>query len=542
MRVGFSKRSDTLIGLFLVLAFCFVGLLTLDNYGLTYDETWHLFAGDRYFRYWMTFDRSLTDFSRPHPSDNQPDGHPIFDRRDNEPRPAVADTLSGLSCWLLFAKLRWLDPVDAHHLPIILMAGGTLAVVYALGRQAIGRPAAIFATLALGLSPRFLAHAHFNIKDVPKAFFFSLTIWAFWKATTRRDWRWMLGSAVLFGLALGTRINAVLIPFVVAPWLVTVLLGREMRQSPPPRWWWAALLAYPFIAGITWIVTWPPMLVAPVDTMKDFVSYWLWLGSGAWSLDTWSPYGVLYATIVTPLVVLLPSFVGLTTAVRELRRDSQRIGLLLLLWAGVPILRTALPRATNYDGIRQFIEFLPAFCLLAGLGVQRMLEALESSLRRPLSQSVLLGLLGLVFLPILIKIAQIHPHELAYFNPLIGGLPGAQRLNIPQSTDYWGSSHRQGIAWLNANAEPGARLYVGDGNINMVRPVAHIWLREDITLLTSDIPGEEASEPTYIAHVTRPELYDSINRYCEENLSPVYSIRVEVGQWPVEAQVTEIAP
>lgn len=165
-------NSDRVIALILVLAFCLAGLLTLDDYGLTFDETWHLFTADRYFRFWMTFDRSLLDFSRPHPTDNQPDSHPLFERRNNEPRPAVANTLYGLSCWLFSDKLQWLDPVDAYHLPVILMAGGTLAVVYAMGREAIGQTAAFFATLALGLSPRFLAHAHFNIKDTPKTFLF----------------------------------------------------------------------------------------------------------------------------------------------------------------------------------------------------------------------------------------------------------------------------------------------------------------------------------------------------------------------------------
>jgi len=536
------NRSDKAIAWALVLIFCIVGLLTIDDYGLTFDETWHLFTADRYFRFWTTFDRTLLDFSQPHPTDEQPASHPVFERRNNEPRPAVANTLYGLSGWLFADKLGWLDPVDAYHLPVILMAGGTLAVVYGMGRAAIGQPAAFFATLALGLSPRFLAHAHFNIKDTPKTFFFALTIWAFWKASVRRDWRWMMGSAVFFGLAFGTRVNAVLIPVIVVPWLAVLLLSREGRRSPRPRGWWAALLAYPIVAGVTWVVTWPPMLVAPLDTVKGFIHHWLFLGFGAYCLDTWSPYGPLYIAITTPLVVLLPALIGILTAVRETGRDPQRTGLLLLLWAGVPVLRTALPRATNYDGIRQFMEFLPALCLLAGLGAQRMVEALKASLRHPIPRWATSCALGLAFLPILIKVIQIHPYELTYFNPLIGGLAGAQRLNIPDATDYWGSTHRQGLAWLNANAEPGAQLYISDGNTNMVVPVCHIWLRADITLLTPETLDRAAPDALYVAHVTRPRWYDAINLYCEENLEPVYSIRVddtpiynifhlEAGQW-----------
>lgn len=525
MRAESGTRLDVVVCSILVVVFCLVGLLTLDDYGLTFDETWHLFAGDRYFRFWMTFDSSLMDFSRSHPMDNQPEGHPAFDRLDDEPRPAVANTLSALGCWLFFVRLRWLDPVDAHHLPIVLMAGGTLAVVYALGREVIGRPAAIFATFALGLSPRFLAHAHFNVKDVPKTFFFSLTIWTFWKATCRRDWRWMLGSALFFGLALGTRVNAVLIPFVAVPWLVAVLMGRDARIHSPPRSWWASLCAYPVVASATWVLTWPLMLVAPLDTLKGFIGHWLWMGVGGHSLATWSPYGVMYIVVTTPPVVLFLGLLGAVVAGRDMLRDTRRGGLLLLLWAAVPVLRTALPRATNYDGIRQFIEFLPAFCLLAGLAAQRLLEALETSLRRSVPRVAQLILLGLAFVPVLFRVVQIHPYELVYFNALVGGLPGAQRLGIPQAMDYWGSSHRQGIAWLNANAEPGARLYISESNANMVLPVRDIWLREDITVLTSDSLG--TGEPVYVAHITRPGFYDSLDRRCEEHLEPVYSIRVE---------------
>jgi len=522
-----GASSDRLIASILVLTFCLAGLLTLDHYGLTFDETWHLFTADRYFRFWVTFDRTLLDFSQPHPADNQPVNHPVFERRDNEPRSAVANTLYGLSYWLLSSTLHWLDPVDAYHLPVILMAGGTLAVVYVMGKEAIGQTAAFFATLALGLSPRFLAHAHFNIKDTPKTLFFSLTIWAFWRASVHRDWQWMLGSAAMCGLAFGTRVNAVLIAPIVLPWLVVLLLSQGRPRPPASHRWWAALCGYPFVASIIWVVTWPLMFVAPLDTLKSFIDHWLFLGFGAHCLSTWSPYGILYIVTTTPLVILLPSLIGIVTAVREIRSNPRRTGLLLILWASVPVLRTALPRATNYDGIRQFMEFLPALCLLAGLGAQRLVEALKLSLRQTMPQSVTLGVLGLAFLPILTKVIQIHPHELAYFNPLVGGLAGARRLNIPDATDYWGSSHRQGIAWLNANAEPGAQLYVNDGNTNMVMPVSHIWLREDITLLTPDTLGQELPVPLYVAHVARPRWYDQIDLYCEENLEPVYSIRVD---------------
>ena len=59
MHVGLEDRLDTVIPCLLVLTFCLAGLLTLNHYGLTFDETWHLLAGERYLSFWTTLDRSL---------------------------------------------------------------------------------------------------------------------------------------------------------------------------------------------------------------------------------------------------------------------------------------------------------------------------------------------------------------------------------------------------------------------------------------------------------------------------------------------------
>ena len=525
VQVDTIEQRDIVILCLLIFVFCLVGLMTLSHYGLTFDETWLLLAGERYLHFWATFDSSLLDFSQHHPADYRLPDHPRFDLRDNEPFPAVATTLSAGSCWLFFSRLGWLDPVDAHHLPVLLMGAGTLVVVYLLGREAIGRRAAVFATLALSLAPRFIAHSHFNIKDVPKTFFFSLAIWTFWRATTRRSWHWMVAAGVVFGLALGTRINAVLIPVILVPWLA-VCLWRD-RSRPATRRWWTALLAYPLLAAAAWAFTSPLMVTAPLDTLGDYVAHWTWLGFGSVSLSTWSPYALIYVTVVTPPFAFLLATLGIVVGVRELGEDPRWSRLLLLLWVAIPLLRTALPNATNYDGIRQFLEFLPAFCLLGGLGAQRLLEALEGTLHRCLPEGVAMAIIGCAFVPILIRIIQIHPHELAYFNAFVGGLPGAQKLNLPDATDYWGSSQRHGIAWLNTNAELGASLYLGEGNINMVKPVSNVWLRDDITLLQEDTLDENVPTPVYVSHITRPVFYDTIDHYCDQNMDPVHAVTVD---------------
>ena len=48
--------------------------------------------------------------------------------------------------------------------------------------------------------------------------------------------------------------------------------------------------------------------------------------------------------------------------------------LFLIVWVAVPVGRVTMPGMLNFDGIRHFIEFYPALCVLAGLGLSRIMD------------------------------------------------------------------------------------------------------------------------------------------------------------------------
>ena len=59
---------------------------------------------------------------------------------------------------------------------------------------------------------------------------------------------------------------------------------------------------------------------------------------------------------------------------------------------------------------------------------------------------------------------QLHPHQVVYFNALVGGLPGAYG---NYETDYWGNSYREAVSLLvdkieseTTAAPPPYRVYV----------------------------------------------------------------------------------
>jgi hypothetical protein len=118
-------------------------------------------------------------------------------------------------------------------------------------------------------------------------------------------------------------------------------------------------------------------------------------------------------------------------------------------------------RIPVYDGERLFVHVFPAWAMLIGLGFGQLWKR-WGSLR--FGRYVIAGFLvtqcyGLVIL---------HPFGLSYYNLLIGGLPGAQRLGLELT--YWSDAvDRVLLTRLAAAIRPGASaalaptLYRGQG-------------------------------------------------------------------------------
>ena len=74
-----------------------------------------------------------------------------------------------------------------------------------------------------------------------------------------------------------------------------------------------------------------------------------------------------------------------------------------------------------------------------------------------------------------------HPHQIAYWNALVGGTSGAFESGLPQAGDYWALGYRQGLRWLQENAERDSFLAVPLVE-HAVLAVAQTRLRSDIEL------------------------------------------------------------
>jgi hypothetical protein len=181
---------------------------------------------------------------------------------------------------------------------------------------------------------------------------------------------------------------------------------------------------------------------------------------------------------------------------------------------------------------------VPALAIVAGLGAGWLCEGVQAlAARRRLAPAwglvVSLILLGLLLQGMLRWDVRAHPNELVYYSPLVGRLAGAQARGLPDATDYWGNSYRQGMDWLNANvADREPALIVGVAE-HIVFYSFQVSLDRRIRLepRAKLAPAELAKidRPVYLMYITRPGWYPAEVRDYDARLQPVHQITVDGG-------------
>jgi hypothetical protein len=157
---------------------------------------------------------------------------------------------------------------------------------------------------------------------------------------------------------------------------------------------------------------------------------------------------------------------------------------------------------------------------LAALGFHSILSAWERipvrtlRFRRGIS---MIAVVATVFYLMTI-VVRYHPYQLSYYNELIGGAKGAfGKFDL----DYWGSSQKQAIQWVNQNAPQGATVHVV-----MIPDVAAKYIRADL-LPKLNTQGFDGSD--YVVFLNRQSFFYRYF-YSYEYLNyhkPVYTVSVD---------------
>ncbi len=476
------------------------GFASLRQYNVTWDEALgDLFFGQRYFSYFTTFDSRYLDFKAdPYPAAFRPDlSMSPFRLRPWEHYP-VASTLATATSRLFSSVL---DPFDGYHAFNLLIAAIFVVVFYRFVDDERASLAATMSVLFLFLSPRIAADLMANVKDFAEMVFFSLTAIVFFRSWQRESVRGILFSGALWGLALGTKANALFLPLIVIAFVLA-------RRRPANNRLYFVLLGSAAIGGAVFFASWPYLWQDPVHTLRSNFVYLLERKSGTLPEDAAGPFTMTLFT--TPLPFLIAFVVGLIPLVRRLRsRDP--FAMFIACWLAIVLGRLALPTAINFDGVRHFLELFPPAAIVAAFGVAWVLSTVRSLARGAIAAAIAISML--------VPLLRVHPFETAYWNSIAGGLQGAMARKIPQAGDYWGASYRLGLRWLNANAAPHAILAVPVAE-HAVRVVLPYRLRPDIGL----------------AHITTawsprvdPQGLELLHRFSAER--PVYVMFILRRDW-----------
>jgi hypothetical protein len=367
----------------------------------------------------------------------------------------------------LFANRTPVDRiVAAARAPFLVLFGLLLLLVFAAARRRWGDGPAIFATALCAFDPNLVAHAGVVHTDLGAAITFLAAVLAFDAALREpRPLRLVLAAAAL-GAALLTKFSSVyLLPILLLQGLFAAFgsgePGRAIRR--------AALVlvvacvgAFAAVFGVYAIITarmdpaaqravihemvalrGAPGLSAALERLSEVsppLAHYLGglasvfrqnaVGGGVNFLsgrirvaEGFPQYFFVAFLAKSASGFLLLAAALLASLVRAGARAREEARLFLL-----PVLVLFLgSMGSSYNiGIRHLLPVYP-FLALAGAGLLARVSP-----RRGL-------VLGFAFLPLVsaVELRRIHPHELSYFNPLVGGPERGRRILTDSNVD-WG--------------------------------------------------------------------------------------------------------
>ena len=388
--------------------------------------------------------------------------------------------------------LALVGEITAFRLPAFLMAGLLLALIYLFGAATLSRSAGLYGAVAFGLVPRHFFHAHLICFDLPITTLILATLYAY--ALSERSRRWAVAAAVVWGLALLTKLNAFFTPgAIVLYWLISrwreVRLSREgglgLHLPPFPL----ALLLMPPIGLTLLFVLWPKLWYTPFASFAQYVGFHMshvnYLQEYFGRILAQPPFPWGYALVKTwftvPALVWLAFLPGIVLFVRRSSGLARDVKVFYLVNLAVPIGIMLVPTTPVFGGVKHWLPSMPFFCLLAGYGLERFVRAAAAELgqRRWVAPSLAAVMGGLTVASLSVQTADAYPHLTGYWNEWMGGFQGAASRRMQRQ--FWGHGTEELMPFVNRTTPPHGRVDFHEttcGTATMYRREG--WLRDDV--------------------------------------------------------------
>jgi 4-amino-4-deoxy-L-arabinose transferase-like glycosyltransferase len=468
-------RAARLAGWALAAATAILVVVNQRDVGIARDEVVYMQAGARYADWWIglvTLRHGISAasvtaaFGGPGPTDN------------NREHPPVMKTLFGLSARLLHGGLG-VDEVTAYRLPSALLHGALVLWVYGMALELWGAAAAVIAALLLALLPRALFHAGLACFDAPSMALWFATVRAYWRGLPRR-WPWQVG--MVWGLALGTKHTALLLPFALGAHYLVLGAIAWRRVAPEQRsaraflatvvgHRWRVIASLAVLGPITLYLVWPWLWFDPVHHVRDWLAFHLghvhynyeYLGRN-WNAPPFPWHVALVTTLFTvPAATLAAAAVGAGVWLAERGRAAGAPALLLALSAAASIGPFLLGTTPIFGAEKHWMPALPTICIAAAVGAAWAGRAAAAALERTLARRVpapaaIAVVAGCVALAAAVETQVAEPYALTWYSALAGGAPGGADLGM--NRQFWGVAIRGALPRLAAAARSSGPTYV----------------------------------------------------------------------------------
>jgi 4-amino-4-deoxy-L-arabinose transferase-like glycosyltransferase len=372
--------------------------------------------------------------------------------------------------------------LSVARFPVVLVTSLGIVLMFFLMRGLVPEKTAILASVLIVMDPFYLAHSRFIHLDALVTTFIALSLLSFlvWVRQPQKP-VFLVMTGVFLGCAFLTKQPAgCLIPFFLLALVSRQVLishtgTRNLKKTcadcfslPFFRSILKPFLIIVVIAGVLFVLFWPAMWVAPVDTVQK-------LGAGlekvvensheerGYFLGAVTPtdnYGPLFYPVVlvmrlTPLTLVfsLVGILGLLYSFRKLTFSDENLTVLFLLLfiALFCLLMTISEKKID----RYLLPVFPCADILAAMGICVCCSFLSRRIRgtgtrRP--QGIFTGGRWYGVLVILVVVLQaalivpVAPYYLSYFNPVVLGGPQ----HAPEYLQVgWGEGQDLAAAYLN---------------------------------------------------------------------------------------------
>ena len=441
----------------LLLAFFLQGFLFIRANGPTYDEALHLASG---YSYLVTHDFRL-----------EPQNPPLIREFLALPvyliyrLPFRTDTKSWHDRMDFFVGQDFLYrsalPADQLLLPgrlaNLLLCGLLIALIGYWAYRLWGTGATLLAMALASFEPNFIAHAGLVTTDIGTSLFFFLTVYLLWEHLNFPQWRLLIITGLSLGAALVAKYSLiVLIPLIGLILLLRVFLKADGECGFLPHRSPRALTARFFDAGAAYLFI--LLFAVPVIfAVYFFHGFQLWVIGlerfltlarqgqaafflGQYSYRGWWNYFLVAFLLKTPLGSLIFMILScLLYRTGTLLKQDQAAFLLL----PVAILFLATSQSTVDIGLRHILPVYPFLFVVASRMTTVRLR------RRWLAPTLIAVALSLT----VVSSLRIAPHQLAYFNEIIGGPDEGYRYLVDSNLD-WGQDLKNLKAYMEKEKLP----------------------------------------------------------------------------------------